>query len=871
MSLQRLVISNISTRKVRTLLTISAVALAVSLVVAVTSGYKSFEGAIYKFLITYLGTTDVQITHKSDFRATIPESLIEDLRKDRDVAAAFGRLETDTGLVDKEGKPVPGRVAQLIGLDRPIDSDITRTRMNAGDWFDVSRGQVAVIDQQAADALKVNVGDKIPLPTADGQKRELTVVGIAHKPAILAEKVQWIYLPLRTAQELTSKPSQVSRILIDLKEGASEEAFTKRWEPKLAAVNPQLQMRLRREARKRMDDNLQDVHIMSFLAGAISLVAAAFVVFSTLSMGVTERQRSLAMLRAIGAYRSQLARLVVGEGFLLGTFGAVAGVPLGLAWTWILTRWRSNFFSAGVIVDWLGIGAGVVVAALAAVIVGLIPAWSASRVDPLEAMTPLAKPPRLRGALISAAVGLVLLSLDSVLILKLPVDKNVKFIGHFVIGLPGLVIGFFLISPLIVWIVDRLLGWAVPLILRVPSNLLRHQLSGGLWRAAGTGSALMIGLMVLVALQTVGNSALQGWKLPTRFPDIFIYAGQGLPMEQWPKLREIEGIKKDEVLPIAVAFPGLPKGWFGLAAASILPDATMFLGVDPNLAFKMMELDFREGTPEQAAAMLNKGNHIVVTEEFRVLKGVHVGDKMPLMTTTGMKEFTIAGVVWSPGIDVMVTMFDMGRMFDQRTAASVFGSVQDAKNLFGAENVHFFACNLEMGVDKEVVLKKVKEQVGERGWKAGDVRKIKYDIEQTFRRLLLLASTVAFSAMAVAAMGVTNTVMASVRSRQWQFGVLRSIGVTRGQLLRLVLCEAILLGFVGAALGLASGLLLSVNDLGLSKNIIGYVPGISIPWDMLAIGVAVVLAVAILASLWPAAAVARAEPLELLQAGRGAA
>jgi putative ABC transport system permease protein len=201
----------------------------------------------------------------------------------------------------------------------------------------------------------------------------------------------------------------------------------------------------------------------------------------------------------------------------------------------------------------------------------------------------------------------------------------------------------------------------------------------------------------------------------------------------------------------------------------------------------------------------------------------------------------------------------------------VFGSVQDAKNLFGAENVHFFACNLEMGVDKEVVLKKVKEQVGERGWKAGDVRKIKYDIEQTFRRLLLLASTVAFSAMAVAAMGVTNTVMASVRSRQWQFGVLRSIGVTRGQLLRLVLCEAILLGFVGAALGLASGLLLSVNDLGLSKNIIGYVPGISIPWDMLAIGVAVVLAVAILASLWPAAAVARAEPLELLQAGRGAA
>ena len=81
MSLQRLVISNFAHRKVRTILTISAVALAVSLVVAATSGYRSLEGAIYKYLSTYLGTTDVQITHKMDFRATISESIVQELQK----------------------------------------------------------------------------------------------------------------------------------------------------------------------------------------------------------------------------------------------------------------------------------------------------------------------------------------------------------------------------------------------------------------------------------------------------------------------------------------------------------------------------------------------------------------------------------------------------------------------------------------------------------------------------------------------------------------------------------------------------------------------------------------------------------------------
>src|SRR5687767_456642 len=250
MSLQRLVVSNIVTRKVRTILTVSAVALAVSLVVAVTSGYKSAEAAIYRYLSTYLGTTDVQITHKADFRATMSESVIDELRKDPDVAAAFGRLETDTGLIDRQGKPVPGRVAQLIGLDRPADTDVTRTRMEAGEWFDVNRGDVAVIDQQASEALGAKVGDAIPLPTADAQKREFKVVGVARKPAILAEKVQWIYLPIRTAQELSGKPGQVSRILIDLKLGANEEAFADRWKPRLEAINPHLQMRLARETRK---------------------------------------------------------------------------------------------------------------------------------------------------------------------------------------------------------------------------------------------------------------------------------------------------------------------------------------------------------------------------------------------------------------------------------------------------------------------------------------------------------------------------------------------------------------------------------------------------------------------------------------------
>src|SRR3954467_13517296 len=108
-------------------------------------------------------------------------------------------------MLDKEGKPVAGRSAQLIGVDRPTDDDVIRAPTEAGAWFDVNSGdaaaiahtapqipQLAVGDQEASEILQIGVGDTLFLPSADA-KRSFKVVGICHKPAILAERVSWIY------------------------------------------------------------------------------------------------------------------------------------------------------------------------------------------------------------------------------------------------------------------------------------------------------------------------------------------------------------------------------------------------------------------------------------------------------------------------------------------------------------------------------------------------------------------------------------------------------------------------------------------------------------------------------------------------------
>jgi putative ABC transport system permease protein len=583
--------------------------------------------------------------------------------------------------------------------------------------------------------------------------------------------------------------------------------------------------------------------------------------------------------------------------------GVAIGIPLGWLWLQILVhlkRFKAMFDSVGATLSPGGLllaGGGSLVAALLA---SLLPAWSATRVDPLDAMRPLASGNVGGIPWKVVLLGFLLIWIDPLLLFG-PVDAitnlfnvadprqldaSTRFYGHFIIGLPTAFLGFFLMAPLFVWLLERVLGPVLAWVMRVQYPMLRQQLSAGIWRAAGSAAALMVGLAVLTVMQTQGNSALKSWNLPVHFPDVFIYSRVALTPQDQKILAETPGIRDGDIMPIAIASPDLGSNIYAIAGAMMLPNATMYFGVDPDKALGvpghagMMELEFRDDQGQrvsqaeqqrlmaEAREQLKRGQHVIVTDEFRQLRGLKRGDKIKLKTNQGLVDFTIAGIVWSPGMDVINSKFDLGRQFEQRTAASLFGTLEDAKTYFGANDIYLFAANLDFFKERDAMLKDVQQRLGKMNMSIGDVRQIKKSIQDGLGNLLLLVSTVAFAAMGVASLGVTNTIMASVRSRQWQFGVLRSIGVTRGQLLRLVISEAALLGVVGVGLGLSLGLFMAVNARQETVIVLGIKWAMVIPWGIISVGIGTVMVISLLASIVPAVQAARAEPLELLQAGR---
>ncbi len=879
MVITKLLVSELLHRKMRSLLTVSAVAAAVSLVVAMTTGFASLRATVHQVLGQLYGEIDVVIEPVEGHGPGFDQTLLHVLERDPRVASFRPQLIAQSFLLRSDGRVRTGRPARLVGVHPAGYASLRQHPLRGGRWLDQESGAVAVVDDAVVRRLGTDVGGTVSLPTPDGAF-SLTVVGVAARPSVVQMDAPTIHLPLRTLQEFLGKPGQVNLIEIDLKSGVDPEGLTADLQKLQSQVSTPFRIKTVASQRENFDRNFEGVELLIYIGGSLSMLSAVFIIFSTLTMGVTERSRLLAVLRAIGAETGQVVRLVVGEGLLLALAGSLAGVGLGYLWVWLLYRWEGDLFSGGIKLSWGGIGYGVLGSVSAALLASLLPAYTAARTSALEAMAVVSRPAGHRLTVLSLAVGLALIAVDPLVVHVGGLDRQWRILIHIYLGLPCVFLGLFALSPAIVWLVDRLLSVPIAWVLGLQPALLRQQLGGGLWRSAGTATALMVGLLALVLIRVHGNAMISGWQLPDRFPDMLLFAPLGLDDAQAAQLDTVQGLKPGQVLTVAVVSPKVDAQIFSIGGLAQTPDATMLFGTDPQRAFgpgpgggpPMIELQFIEGDQATAARKLGQGRNIVVSEEFKKLKGLGVGGKLPMQTPlSGQVQYTIIGVVRSPGIDMVVRIFQMQQEFEQWTAAGAMTSLENVKKDFGVSRYNLFAANLDTDREKKDLERDISSRLGAWGLLTADARRVKKGIDFVLRRLLDLLSSVALMAMLVASVGVTNTVMASIRSRQWQFGVLRSIGLTRGALVRLVIAEAAMIALVAIVMGLGGGLLLSVNAHTMTGYITGVQPPLVIIPGPLWLGAGVTLAIPMAAAVLPALRVGMSDTLRLLQSGRNSA
>jgi len=132
--------------------------------------------------------------------------------------------------------------------------------------------------------------------------------------------------------------------------------------------------------------------VMMFLLLVLITIVASFNIVSTLTMIVTEKQREIAILKAMGATRQAIMRIFMLNGLIIGLTGTAIGVPLGYAFLWLIqTYWTFDptvYYISHVPVHIQALD--VLLVSFSAILISFVatlyPSWQAAKLDPAAAL-----------------------------------------------------------------------------------------------------------------------------------------------------------------------------------------------------------------------------------------------------------------------------------------------------------------------------------------------------------------------------------------------------------------------------------------------------------------------------------------------------
>jgi putative ABC transport system permease protein len=479
----------------------------------------------------------------------------------------------------------------------------------------------------------------------------------------------------------------------------------------------------------------------------------------------------------------------------------------------------------------------------ATLVAALMPAWQAGRTSPLEALRSRARTSE--GWLVQKGwiLGLPLLAISAVLLILNPFPYDVQFrLGSMVVF--SLFCGATLMIPVSVEAWEQLTRPLVQLFYGGSGRLGSRNIQRAKLRTTLTVAALMIGVAMIIIVRGMTASFkndLQAWLDAYVGGDL--YVGSSLPMRSrvWKRLESVPGVAV--VAPIRY----LDVTWEK-------PDGNeeklSYMAIDPLMHGQVTSFVFSQDgvQPEQALQRLNAGRAVFVSSVLAEKNKLARGDSIRLRTRAGPRDFEIAAVV--------VDFYNQGLV--------VNGSWEDMRRYFRVADANAFLLRVQPGYQPDAVRQVIDDLYGERDDLIVESnRTIKERVFRLMDQAFSMFDVLALIAVFVAALGVINTLTQNVMERTQEIGMLRAVGMTRRQIVSMVLAEAGVLGVMAGITGLLFGVTLARIFLIAMTAMSGY----RLTYVMPAQGVAVALIIAIvvsqLAALLPAR---RAASIRIMEA-----
>ncbi|MGA2754446.1 MAG: ABC transporter permease [Terracidiphilus sp.] len=361
---------NLRRRRLRTLLTLGGISMAVGAFVGLVGFSRSLE---QQWMQIYSSSrTDIAVIHGTFLNTSLDESATDKVKALPLVAQAAPAIFDEMDLTSDENALVYGWQAGGYQLDS--------LQMLSGRRYRDGQPEVMLGDVLAQE-LKKKPGDTLEI-----QGTPFTVTGVYHGASAL--EADAVTMPLDELQQLSSVEGKVSTIDVRLHPAPRGEAwdhYIKRAQAEIEAALPGLRAV---PAAERASDN-QFVKLAQASAWGTSILALLIGILgiaNTMVMSVFERTQEIGSLRAMGWKRRQVLAMIELESATLGVCGGVLGLLLGWCALRVLASLpkTASFVSASV--GWPLLAQAMGIALLSGLIAGAVPAWHAGQLSPVDAL-----------------------------------------------------------------------------------------------------------------------------------------------------------------------------------------------------------------------------------------------------------------------------------------------------------------------------------------------------------------------------------------------------------------------------------------------------------------------------------------------------
>jgi putative ABC transport system permease protein len=840
----RLMVRPLFREPVRTLLTILAIALGVAVVLAIDLAGGAAAGSFRSSMETLAGDNELEVATSGG----VPESVVGTLVTLPYSIRVSPRIE-DYAVIVETKKSLP-----LIGLDLVSEGSAYAQSESQNNGAPPTQSASENVFEHLGYADSIWVGSSVGYKTGDrvellinDQVRNYTVRGVypdsnGNESAIVMD--------LAVAQRALARYGRVDRILLKVPRTPGLEDWQQRLRtvlPAGAEVRPQGTGT--NENRRMLAAFRWNLRLLSY----ISLVVGAFLIYNTISVSVVRRRQEIGIVRALGASRGVILAAFVGEAACFGLAGALLGLPLGrfmatgavrlMAATveslYVSSRPGAIELTAASVLLALAIGVGVAVAS------SYSPAREASRVSPVEAM---ARGRREYDVRVHKARDLwlaLVLGLAAAVASRAPAVGGKPFLGYLAAIL--LVAASALAMPAFVDALTSLSSKLLGKLLGVEAMLASRSLAASLRRTSVLVGALSTAIAMMTAVGIMVGSFRQTvmiWMSDQLPADLYLRPAGSAAADRHPtispglaeEIAKLPGVAAvDRLRAYEISFEDMPAT---LASA------------DLNVLRSYHNSDFFSGRPrEQVLAELRDSNAVIVSEPFTYKHHLKAGDSMTLSLGETQASFRIADVYYDYSSERGNILMDRKTMLRYLPDPA--------------------PSNLAIYVSSGAQLGRVRAEIenasaGHRVLMFSN-RDLRAEAIRIFDRTFAITYALEAVAVLVAVMGIAGALLALVIDRRRELGLLRFLGAAKGQVRKLILVEAGLLGllanFAGLALGFALSLILIYV---INKQSFGWT--IRFHWrvEVLLGALTVVYGATVLAGLYPAQVAVRLNPLEVV-------